>query len=50
MLQIRLTEDLNWLIILGNEGMLIDFIFIPEGSSHTMGELRVIDPQKRDNS
>lgn len=30
----------------GDEGMLIDFIFIPEGSDETMGELKNIDPEK----
>lgn len=33
--------------IRGEEGMLIDFIFIPEGSDKTMGELRKEDPEKR---
>jgi XTP/dITP diphosphohydrolase len=31
----------------GEEGMLIDFIFIPKGSEMTMGELRKADPEKR---
>jgi XTP/dITP diphosphohydrolase len=33
--------------IRGEEGMLIDFIFIPKGSEMTMGELRKADPEKR---
>lgn len=31
----------------GEEGMLIDFLFIPNGSNLTLGELRNTDPQKR---
>ena len=30
----------------GDEGMLIDFIFIPNGSKKTIGELKKCDPQK----
>ena len=33
--------------VLGKEGMLLDFIFIPEGSNFTMGELGEKDPQQR---
>jgi XTP/dITP diphosphohydrolase len=33
--------------VLGDEGMLIDYIFIPNGSNYTMGQLRDIDLQKR---
>jgi XTP/dITP diphosphohydrolase len=32
----------------GKEGMLIDYVFIPEGSEYTMGQLKEIDPKKRD--
>lgn len=30
----------------GDEGMLIDFIFVPEGNDKTMGELKKADPEK----
>jgi len=30
--------------------MLIDFLFIPEGETHTLGELREINPEKREKA
>jgi len=31
----------------GKEGMLIDYVFIPEGENKTMGELKEINPELR---
>lgn len=36
--------------IRGKEGMLIDFLFIPQGSNQTLGELRETDPSKREQA